>query len=198
MELICKGCNKVFVGGVWRDLAKGEAYPPKADSSYCRLCVMEMAFEKHKALCQKMNLRVIDLARPLPMTGKLRSVATACQILLESNTAILGVGETQVEGVITERDIVRRVVAKKLDPAVTVLSSVMTHPVVKMPGDASVAEAAITMSRLAIRHVVLEGTGSPLYVSSTIVTEALQMVLSRAYAMGVDEGVKSKGPKKKY
>lgn len=195
MELICKGCGKIYVEGVWREKRRGEASPVGAGTSFCRLCVMEMAFEKHKALCNKMNLRVIDLARPLPMIHKLISVATAALQLKESNVAILGVGEKLVEGVLTERDIVRRVVATKLDPATTVVSSVMTHPVVTIDPSSSVAEAALTMSRLSIRHVVLAGSSPPQYVGATTVTEALQMVLSRAYAMGHDEGAKSKKPK---
>lgn len=61
----------------------------------------------------------------------------------------------KVVGVFTERDLMRRVVNERRDPATTPISEVMTRPVHTVPDDTSVAEAAALMRQHHLRHLVI-------------------------------------------
>ena len=64
----------------------------------------------------------------------------------------------RVVGMFTERDILCRVVAAKLDPATTKVAEVMTSPVYTCSPDAKAADCAALMSQRKIRHLpVVEG-----------------------------------------
>lgn len=58
-----------------------------------------------------------------------------------------------IAGILSERDILDKIVLAHLDPAVTPVSAVMTSPVVTAPGNAEDAEAAATMTENHIRHL---------------------------------------------
>jgi CBS domain-containing protein len=62
-------------------------------------------------------------------------------------------------GIVTERDIVFRVVGAGRDPDATRLADVMSAPIVTVSPDASVDEAAATMKRLRIKRLVVLGDG---------------------------------------
>lgn len=59
----------------------------------------------------------------------------------------------RVVGMFTERDILCRVVAVKLDPAVTKVGEVMTSPVFTCGPDAKTSDCAAVMSQRKIRHL---------------------------------------------
>jgi len=61
----------------------------------------------------------------------------------------------KVVGVFTERDLMRRVVNERRDPATTRLREVMTSPVQTVSDRTSVAEAASLMRQHHIRHLVI-------------------------------------------
>lgn len=65
-----------------------------------------------------------------------------------------------VAGIVTERDVLRRVVAQGLDPATTRLSSIMTRaPLLTCAPDSSLDEVRGVMSSRRIRHMpVMAGT----------------------------------------
>jgi CBS domain-containing protein len=56
-------------------------------------------------------------------------------------------------GVFTERDLMKRVVARGLDPATTPLAAVMTSPVRTVRDETSVAQAAALMRANHFRHL---------------------------------------------
>jgi CBS domain-containing protein len=58
-------------------------------------------------------------------------------------------------GIITERDLVVRVLAKNLKPDMVKAKDIMTTPVVTIEPEASITEAARRMSRLDIRRLVV-------------------------------------------
>jgi CBS domain-containing protein len=58
-------------------------------------------------------------------------------------------------GIITERDLVVRVLAKNLKPDMVKAKEIMTTPVVTIEPEASITEAARRMSRLDIRRLVV-------------------------------------------
>ena len=63
-------------------------------------------------------------------------------------------------GIFTERDLLTKVVAKSLEPAVTLVSAVMTRDPVTVPPDMSVRDAIILMKERRFRHLpVVAPTG---------------------------------------
>jgi CBS domain-containing protein len=56
-------------------------------------------------------------------------------------------------GMFTERDILRRVVAARLDPATTRVRDVMTTPIAVCRPDTSIAECRAVMTEQRIRHL---------------------------------------------
>lgn len=64
----------------------------------------------------------------------------------------------KVVGIMTERDVIRKVVAKGVNPNTALVEEVMTSPILTIEADADVIEASRLMERYRIRHlVVVEG-----------------------------------------
>jgi CBS domain-containing protein len=59
----------------------------------------------------------------------------------------------QLAGIFTERDVLRRVVARGMDPATTTVSAVMTAPVITARPELSIDDCASLMTTKAIRHL---------------------------------------------
>lgn len=67
--------------------------------------------------------------------------------------AILVIEHGVVAGIFTERDLLKRVVAKGCDPTKTPIAAVMTREPVAVPVDANALSAMRTMCRHNIRHL---------------------------------------------
>ena len=85
-------------------------------------------------------------------------------------------------GILTERDLMTRVVAKALDPARTQVGSVMTHDPRCAPPDMKVADAVVIMLERGFRHLpVLSADGRILGVFSA--RDALPRELGTAFEL---------------
>lgn len=109
----------------------------------------------------EVKLRVADVATPSPL--KLRPDATAMEAakLMSSeglSCVVVVDEEDRPIGIVTEGDLVSRVVARGLRPDEVALREVMSKPLVTVrPGDGAV-DALRVMARMGIRHlVVVEG-----------------------------------------
>ena len=71
--------------------------------------------------------------------------------------SLLVVEDTLPTGIITERDIVTKTIAKGLDPKKTKLSSIMTSPVITILPNADIISAAKLMSKKRIRRLPVVG-----------------------------------------
>lgn len=72
--------------------------------------------------------------------------------------SVICVDKDKVLGVVTERDLVRRVLAEDRDPKKVKVSDVMTTPVVSIHPEEDIVDAAQFMSRRGLRRlVVMEG-----------------------------------------
>jgi CBS domain-containing protein len=89
------------------------------------------------------------------------SVLKASQIM--NDRAIGGVvvlDQDGVAGIFTERDILRRVVAERRDPATTAIRDVMTTPVTICHPETTLAELGALMTERRIRHLpVVDANG---------------------------------------
>lgn len=85
-----------------------------------------------------------------------------CLVVTEGNGAV---------GIVTERDVLRKVVAAGRDPREVRVEEVMTSPVVAVSPDTEVEQAAVRMRQARIRRlaVVSEGKLAGIVTSSDIV-----------------------------
>jgi CBS domain-containing protein len=93
--------------------------------------------------------------------GPSATVFEAATLMNEHKTGSLLVIESgRILGIITERDILRRVVGQRRDPSQTPVTDVMTLEVVCCQPDTSIEEARGVMKNRRIRHLpVMDETG---------------------------------------
>lgn len=91
---------------------------------------------------------IIDLARHM----KNRGVGSVVVIEYITDSAGNKTGTTPV-GIITERDIVRRVVAESKDPNSTIAYDIMSKPLISVGPEATVYDAALIMTKYSIRRL---------------------------------------------
>ncbi len=110
------------------------------------------------ALDKFLTLRVKDLRlSPAIFLRGSDSVYRASQLMRDKNVSCVFVRGEEV-GIVTERDIIKKVVATGKDPASTRLSEVMSYPVIGVEEDDFLFDAILKMSRENIRRVaVLRG-----------------------------------------
>jgi len=82
------------------------------------------------------------------------TVTDAAKIMCEKNIASIIVGSaTGSNGILTERDVLRKVVAEGMDPERTLVKNVMHPEVVTINENASVQDAAKSLMAHYIRHL---------------------------------------------
>lgn len=118
------------------------------------------------------------------------TVRDACCIFRDRNIGSLVVFDgTTHSGILTERDVVKRVVAEGLDPARTLVGDVMTPKIIVARPDDAIASVEATMRRERIRHVVVVGEGGVVGVISLGDVAARQAVEDRDRAEFLTEYV---------
>ena len=87
------------------------------------------------------------------------TVSAAAMLMASKNTgAVLVVENDRLQGILTERDAVFRVLAKGLDASTTALRSVMTKSPATLPPGKSYGHALLLMQEKGFRHVpVVDG-----------------------------------------
>ncbi|MBI2305790.1 MAG: CBS domain-containing protein [Rhodocyclales bacterium] len=95
-----------------------------------------------------------------PPTATVRDAATR---MAEGKVgAMLVIDGERIAGIFTERDLLNRVVAKRLDPDTTTLAQVMTPDPRTVSPDRTLAHALVMMYEGCYRHVPVVEDGKPL------------------------------------
>lgn len=81
--------------------------------------------------------------------------------------AVLVVEDERLVGIFTERDAVFRVIARKLDPAITPLADVMTRDPKSVSPDKSFGHAMLLMHENHCRHLPVVDNGKPVGIVSS-------------------------------
>lgn len=104
---------------------------------------------------------LLRLAQETPEVSPATTVMEAVTIMTTKRVGAIAVTRgRKIVGVFTERDLMRRVVFERMDPATTLVRDVMTSPVQTVPDSMSVAEAAALMRDEHIRHLaIVDGDG---------------------------------------
>jgi len=89
-------------------------------------------------------------------------VAEAVRLMSERGIGAIIVGAPggPVEGIVTERDLMRRVLNERRDPDTTPMASVMSREVRRVPSSATVEEALRLMVVHGHRHLLVEDDGN--------------------------------------
>lgn len=84
------------------------------------------------------------------------SVRDACRLMSEQGVgAVLVMDGEAIEGIFTERDALKRVLAEGRDPDETLLAEVMSRDMVMLAPDDWAIDALRLMSQVGIRHLVV-------------------------------------------
>src|SRR5947208_2503426 len=106
--------------------------------------------------------RLRDIVRPgfLTTVQPHATVAEAVRLMTERNVGIVAVLQGDVlVGLCSERDVVRRVVGRGLDPAATAVRDVMTAEIVVADADDDHQAAMAAMDAANIRHLPVVSGG---------------------------------------
>ncbi len=102
-------------------------------------------------------------------------------------------------GIITERDLVVRVLAKNLQPATVMAKDIMTSPLAMIDPEATISDAARRMSRLDIRRLGVLYKGDLIGLLSSkdilgVMPELIEIILERTKIEGPDEASEEEPP----
>jgi CBS domain-containing protein len=105
-------------------------------------------------------------------------------------------------GIITERDLVLRVLAKNLVPDAVKAKDIMTSPLVTIEPEATISEAARRMSRLDIRRLGVVYKGNLVGVISSrdvlgVMPELIEIIQERTRLEGAAEAEENVEPEEK-
>ena len=88
------------------------------------------------------------------------TVKEAAEVMAsEDISCLVAVDNNTVAGIFTERDLLKRVIALKRNPAQSILKNVMSSPVVSIPASYSIPSASKTMEKMKIRRLVVMDDG---------------------------------------
>ena len=124
--------------------------------------------------------KISEIMTPAPLDSieSSSTIQAAAKLMKQTKKSFLIVLENgRAVGVITERDIVRRVVAENVNPTTTSVSVVMSSPIISVDPDDTVSDVARFMDDRGIRRVIVMkkdlifGAATSKYFVKVIVTE---------------------------
>lgn len=87
------------------------------------------------------------------------TVRRASQLMRDHKIGCLLVIKDEVEGIVTETDLTRRVMAEGMNPEETSIERVMTTPILKVDAEVTLLDANDMMSEKGIRHLGVQKNG---------------------------------------
>jgi signal-transduction protein with cAMP-binding, CBS, and nucleotidyltransferase domain len=95
----------------------------------------------------KQDLAAVECGDPVSLAATLMRIRKIGSVFVKQDEHIVGI--------VTEADIVRKVVSAHRSPEQTTVDMIMTAPVISIDQDAPVFEAADLMDRSGIRHLAV-------------------------------------------
>lgn len=120
------------------------------------------------AAATKKGKKVKDvMSQQLLWVGHDANLLTVSQIMAQKDVgSILVKSASQFVGIITEKDLVRKVLAKGLPPATVTAESVMSYPIASVDQETLLEEAHRQMGEQNIRHLLVTEDGKPIGIIS--------------------------------
>ncbi len=122
------------------------------------------------------------MSRNVAVVQKTATVAEAAQVMTSRNiSCVVALEGDEVVGILTERDLLSKIVARHRDPTLATMEEVMSSPVATVPPDHSVFSASRTMEAKGVRRlVVMEGERLCGVVAQTDIFRAAKRKLDEA------------------
>jgi CBS domain-containing protein len=106
-----------------------------------------------------------------------RNVREAAELMSRADVgSILVYAEGNPVGIVTERDIVRKIVAEGVDASKILVTDVMSTPLVTVPSTASIEEASEQMTTYKIRYLPVIDSGT---VVGMVAAKDIAMALAK-------------------
>lgn len=125
-------------------------------------------------------------SRVLATASPQETVRVAAERMAEFDVGTLVVldpGNGRPAGLVTDRDVVTRVVAERCDAATTLVDRAMSTPVRTVDEHAPIEEAVLQMAAAGIRRLVVTGDGGRV-VGILSLDDVLRRIADQAGAMG--------------
>jgi CBS domain-containing protein len=99
---------------------------------------------------------LLRLSHNRPEATPEMTVAEVVRVMTDAEVGAIAImDDRKLAGIFTERDLLKRVVARRLDPSKTPITEVMTRSIVGVPDSTTVASAAAVMRSHRMRHLVI-------------------------------------------
>jgi signal-transduction protein with cAMP-binding, CBS, and nucleotidyltransferase domain len=146
-----------------------------------------------------LNLAV-ELGQGLSETRTLGDISTAAVVKVDQNltvreaidlmnkqgaTAVIAMAGDNPAGIFTERDALKRVASKELNPKTVAIKQVMTAPIIAMPAATLVGDVLAEMYHRDIRNMPVQGSADDI-----VGLVAMPEILQFARAFDIDEQVR--------
>ncbi len=99
-----------------------------------------------------LNVTVRDCSKAMMKRG------VSCAVIVQGTTAV---------GIVTERDLVAKVLADIVDPTKVLVRDIMSTPLITVPSKATLTEAASLMAGYRIRRLVVVDSGAMVGIITT-------------------------------
>ena len=142
-------------------------------------------------MAQISDLMVSDTITVLPTDSVVEAV---CRMAANRIGAVLVVENGVLRGLLSERDVMTRVIGAKRDPQTTTAAEVATREVVSVDLNAGLKDVLATFRDKRFRHLPVTDKGKPVGILSTrdflsfLVDGLERYVDERKYATGIAEG----------
>src|SRR5215470_6799476 len=106
------------------------------------------------------SLSVRNIIRPIVSLDRNSNTRDGANKMMEENIGSIVVSDSgNYVGIVTERDLVKKVIALGRDPSKTTLGEIMTSPLVTIEADRGLGEATSLMLQRGIRRLVAVDKG---------------------------------------
>jgi len=141
------------------------------------------------------------MTSPVITVDENTSIGHTAQLMEKHNVGCIVVTGTEEKplGIITERDLVMRVLAKNIQPSSLTAKEVMTSPLITVDPDEKLSDVARRMSRLNVRRLGVMYKGNLVGLISSkdvlnVTPELLEIIQEKARIEGATDAAEISGP----
>jgi len=98
------------------------------------------------------KIKEVMTKQPITVSGD-ATIEQCAKIMTEKKIGSLIIEDNSIEGIITELDIVRKVVAQSKNPKTTLVKDVMTTNLITLTPEDNILDAVKLMGKHSIRHI---------------------------------------------
>ncbi len=147
--------------------------------------ILNLAVELGQGLSETRTLGDISAAAVVKVDQGLTVAETIKRMNQQSATAVIVMAGYRPAGIFTERDALKRVAGKELDPKKVAIQQVMTAPIITLPASTIVGDVLAEMYHRDIRNMPVKGPGEDI-----VGLVAMPEILQFARAFDIDEQVR--------